>query len=120
MFGSATPITWATIPEIIVFIAIVFAVGWQLKRAIGRGSEARRLHGEFVFWWTVGGYAAGWLIAPLFGADNLHGMSGMAAFCLLIGWGIGMVHGGLVLAARWAGSAKDRKKGGTSEANLDG
>ena len=113
MFASATPITWATIPEIIVVIAIVFAVGWQLKRAIGRGSETRRIHGEYVFWWTTGGYAAGWLIALLISVDNEGGMSGAAGFCLLIGWMIGMVHGGLVLATRRADSANDRENGDT-------
>ena len=77
-----------------------FAGRWMALR-IRVGSEGRRVHGVFVFWWTWLGFTLGGIIAPLAGwGSGPMGWNGMAGFSLLAGWVIGMLHGGLVLAVR--------------------
>ncbi len=88
------------LPAHAVNTAIVFVAGWFIKRGVGRRSEARRVHGEFVYWWAAGGYLAGGLLSPLTGADGPMGMAGTAGFSLLAGWLVGTVHGALVLLWR--------------------
>lgn len=96
----SNPRFWATVPPHIAMTAVVFAVGWGIKRDIARGSDLRRTHGEFVFWWTVGGYFVGWFFGPAAGADSDGGVQGFANFCMLGGWLAGTSHGALVLAWR--------------------
>ena len=38
---------------------VVFVIGRALQRGIGAGSETRRVHGKYVLWWSVGGFAIG-------------------------------------------------------------
>lgn len=95
------PNFWAFLPHHLLMTAIVFSVGWALKRAIGRDSSARRFHGEFVFWWAVAGYFTGGIAAPLLSrADTELGLSGFAWFSLLVGWLVGTLQGALVLLRR--------------------
>ena len=84
-----------------VMTAIVYAVGRALRQGIGAESEARRIHGRYVFWWAVGAFALGGLLGPLLGgADTTTGAGVFAMFCMLCGWLVGSVHGAVVLAAR--------------------
>ena len=83
-----------------VLTVIVFVIGLALQRGIGAGSEKRRTHGRYVFWWSVGGFAIGGPLALLTKADLPLGAAGLANFCLLAGWLVGMVHGAVVLAVR--------------------
>ena len=83
-----------------ILTAIVFAVGRAVRRGIGAKSEARRIHGRYVFWWAVGAFAIGGPVGPfLVAADLPNGAGGFAMFCLLGGWMAGTLHGAVVLAA---------------------
>ena len=80
----------------------ILGIGLQLLRAIGRSSPARRRHGRFVLGWMLAGWLIGgavgvWMIAYCGGYPG-EADAGMAGFGLLIGWVVGMVHGGVVLA----------------------
>ncbi len=83
-----------------ILTVVVFFVGRALRRGISAGSEARRTHGRYVFWWTVGAFAVGGPLALLTGAELPFGAAGMAYFCMLGGWLVGMVHGAVVLVLR--------------------
>ena len=77
----------------------VFWIGRSLRRSIGAKSEAKRIHGRYVFWWSVGAYAVGGAFAPLIAGYSM-GAFGLANFCLLAGWLVGTTHGAIVLARR--------------------
>ena len=81
---------------------LVFVFGSLLLRAIGKSSPARRRHGRFVLAWAVAGWflggAAGLWYAPDPESYPNEAEFGMAGFGLLLGWAIGMIHGGVVLA----------------------
>ena len=81
---------------------VVFVIGRALQRGIGAGSETRRIHGKYVLWWSVGGFAIGGPLALITRADLPLGAAGFACFCLLAGWLIGTLHGAVVLARRRA------------------
>ncbi len=89
---------------LLVVAALIFGVGWVLLNAIGKKSPARRRHGKFVLAWVL----AGWLVGAAVGVSLLDGSryvrgeadAGLAGFGLLVGWAVGTVHGGLVLALR--------------------
>ncbi|AWM37245.1 hypothetical protein GobsT_48110 [Gemmata obscuriglobus] len=84
-----------------VMTAMVFFVGRALRRGIGAESEARRIHGRYVFWWAVGAVAVGGPLGPLVaGADLPNGAIGFDLFCLLGGLLAGTLHGAIVLAVR--------------------
>ena len=100
------PRFWSMLPSHLAMTAVLFGVGWTLKWAIGRGSEGRRTHGAFVFWWAIGCYFLGWFIGPLAGADSANGLSGFAGLSLLAGWLVGTLHGAAVLA--WKGFDRPR------------
>ncbi len=90
---------WGLFPAHLGMTAVVFALGWRWKRAIGRGSETRRVHGEFVFWWAVGRSVAAWFLGPWAEASQ-RGLFGLANFGLLAGWLVGTTHGAVVLLWR--------------------
>lgn len=79
-----------------IMTAIFFGVGKVMQRSIGAKSEARREHGRYVFRWMIGSFGLGGALAPLF-ADGPYGPGGFAMFCMLCGWVIGMIHGGLMM-----------------------
>ena len=79
----------------------ILCVGLALLYAIGRSSPQRRRHGKYVVAWMV----FGWIVAGLVGVSYLDGIRycpfeadfGAAGFGMLIGWTLGMIHGGFVL-----------------------
>lgn len=77
----------------------MFWIGRSLRRSIGAKSEAKRIHGRYVFWWAVAAYVVGGAFAPLF-AGFSNGALGLANFFLLAGWLVGTIHGAVVLARR--------------------
>ena len=79
-----------------IMTAIFFGIGKLMQRSIGAKSEARRTHGRYVFRWMIGSFGLGGALAPLF-ADGPYGPGGFAMFCMLCGWVIGMIHGGLMI-----------------------
>src|SRR4051812_4371891 len=84
-----------------IISVIVGLIAYSLWRSIGKGSASRRVHGRYVLLWTVTGWVFGGTIAPhLFHPDLPFGAIGLAGFCLLAGWLIGMVHGAIVLLLR--------------------
>ena len=87
--------------SILLLSGVVLGIGLMLLRAIGRSSPARRRHGRFVLGWMLAGWLIGgavgvWMIAYRGGYPG-EADAGMAGFGLLIGWVVGMVHGGVVL-----------------------
>jgi hypothetical protein len=86
---------------LVVIGALMFGVGLVLLRGIGQSSPGRRRHGKFVFGWMLGG----WLVGTALGVCMIDNQSyhrneadvGMAGFGLLMGWLVGMIHGGVVL-----------------------
>ena len=89
-----------------ILAAILFTIGRALAGKIGIASERRRVHGLFVLWWSLSGFVLGGVSAPLISDPIAYG--GMAGFGLLVGWLIGTIHGGLVLAYRaYRGSKAD-------------
>jgi hypothetical protein len=85
-----------------MFAGLILWIGFSLLRAIGKSSPARRRRGKFVLAWLVGG----WLVGSAIGVcviDNQNyyrneADTGIAGFGLLIGWVVGMIHGGIMLA----------------------
>jgi len=92
----------------------VWSVGLALLRAIGKSSPARRRHGRFVLGWML----AGWLVGGAIGVwtlDNVRYLpneadTGTAGFGLLLGWAVGMIHGGIVCAV-WPASRSSMAPG---------
>lgn len=87
---------------LLLFAGLVLWVGLVLLRAIGKSSAARRRHGKFVLGWMLAGWLAGAAVGVCI-IDNARyypgeADAGLAWFGLLIGWVVGMVHGGIVLA----------------------
>jgi hypothetical protein len=83
------------------FTVLFFLLGRAIRRAIGAKSEARRIHGRYVFWWSVGAFAIAGPLGPLVaGADAPNGAMGFAMFCFLGGWLVGCIHGAVVLAVQ--------------------
>lgn len=90
-----------------VLTAFVFWFGRSLQRTIAAGSEDRRLHGQYVFWWALGAFAVGGPMGPfLVGADLPNGAMGFSMFCLLGGWLIGTLHGAVALDSRRSAPTK--------------
>ena len=85
--------------QLAMMTLLVFWIGRSLRRSIGAKSEAKRVHGRYVFWWSFGAFVVGGVTAPLI-ADSSMGAIGFANFCLLGGWLVGTVHGAIVLARR--------------------
>ena len=87
---------------ILTVAGLVLGVGVVVFRVIGKSSPTRRRHGRFVLGWMV----AGWVVGGAVGVyllDNVRyypneADTGIAGFGLLLGWAVGMVHGGIVLA----------------------
>ena len=77
----------------------VAVVGHFLLGAIGEGSVARRVHGRYVYRWAVVGVAASGPLLP-FADPDVGAFFGWPMFCLLAGWLVGTIHGGLVLGVR--------------------
>lgn len=81
---------------ILFFAGLILWIGLVLLRAIGKSSPARLRHGRFVLGWML----AGWLLGGAYGlyiVTNDRYLAA-AAFGLLVGWAVGMIHGGIVLA----------------------
>jgi hypothetical protein len=80
--------------------AIVITVGVVLLRLIGKNSPPRRRQGRYVLGWMVFGWLVG-ACAGIWTTTDLHDYElatfGSAGFGVLIGWVIGMVHGGLAV-----------------------
>jgi hypothetical protein len=93
-------------------------IGLVLLRAIGKSSPARRRHGKFVLGWMLGG----WLVGAAIGVCIIDNQSyyrneadtGMAGFGLLIGWAVGMIHGGIALAVSPTKTAQQGRVSSTS------
>ena len=81
-----------------IMTAIFFGIGKVMQRFIGAKCEVRRQHGRYVFWWMIGSFGIGGIIGSLRG-DIPLGAAGVAFFCMLCGWFIGMIHGGLMMSA---------------------
>jgi prolipoprotein diacylglyceryltransferase len=87
---------------LLLFAGLILWIGLALLRSIGKSSPTRHRHGKFVLTWMLGG----WLIGAAVGVciiDNDHyypneADAGMAGFGLLLGWVVGMIHGGVALA----------------------
>ena len=89
----------------------VFLIARALFRFVSRGSESRRLHGRYVLSWSVGAYAAGpplMLVAMSEDGQFRGGVPealpasyAIGMLSLLVGWFIGTIHGGIMLAWRW-------------------
>ena len=87
---------------LLLFAGLVLWIGLALLRSIGKSSPTRKRHGKFVLGWMLGG----WVVGGAYGVcliDNDRyypgeADAGMAGFGLLIGWVVGMIHGGIVLA----------------------
>ena len=87
---------------------IVFVVAYALFcAAIGRDSEARRLHGRYVLGWSVAAYAVGPLALLAIHANPSADANVPAAlvtsyivgmFFLLGGWAVGTLHGAIAVA----------------------
>lgn len=115
LLGIRPPVTLGDRVQVAIgllaFAGFVLWVGLVLLRSIGRSSPTRRRHGQFVLGWML----AGWLVGSAFGVclvDNHHywigeADIGMAWFGLLIGWIIGMFHGGVVLLV-WPDKTQDQ------------
>ncbi len=86
---------------LLTFAGMILGVGVLVLRAVGKSSPARRRHGLFVLGWMV----AGWIVGGAVGVyllDNVRyypneADTGIAGFGLLLGWAVGMAHGGVVL-----------------------
>jgi hypothetical protein len=87
---------------LLLVAGLIFLIGLVLLRAIGKSSPSRLRHGKFVLSWMLGG----WLVGSAVGVSILDNQSyfpneadaGIAGFGLLVGWGLGMLHGGNALA----------------------
>ncbi len=80
----------------VIVTAMFFGVGKLMQRFIGAKSELRREHGRYVFWWMIGSFGLGGVVGAFVG-DIPNGAGGVAMFCMLCGWVIGMIHGGLMI-----------------------
>lgn len=90
---------------------IVFAAGYVMQRIIGAKSEARRIHGRYVFWWAIGAFALGGPLGLVLGvAEPPFGVFGFAMVCLLGGWLVGTLHGAFVLGDSPPGSLSTNSK----------
>ena len=78
------------------------SIGLALLRAIGRSSAARRRHGWFVLGWMLAGFLIGGAYGVCLIDNNVYYPGeadfGMAWFGMLLGWVVGIIHGGVVLA----------------------
>jgi hypothetical protein len=84
--------------EYAILSVIVALIAYSLWRSIGKDSVKRRLHGKYVMVWTVSGFVSGGVFAPyVMHADLGMGAIGGCWFLMLLGWLIGMVHGGIAL-----------------------
>lgn len=87
---------------LLLMAGVILWIGLALLRPIGRSSPARRRHGKYVLGWML----AGWLGGAGYGVCIIDNQSfyanmadvSMAAFGMLLGWVVGMIHGGIVLA----------------------
>ena len=88
--------------SLLLLAGLVLGVGLALLGAIGRSSPVRRRHGRFVLGWMLAGWLSGGAIGVCM-IDNVvyyrgEADAGLAGFGLLLGWVIGMIHGGVALA----------------------
>jgi hypothetical protein len=81
--------------------AVMFWIGWEVLRVIGRKSAERRRHGKYVLGWMFGGWLAGaiYMICTTSSAPGTgYSLEFAISMCgMLLGWPIGMFHGWLVL-----------------------
>lgn len=87
--------------EMLVIAGLIYLIGRVLQKLIGDNPKRRR-HGKYVFWWMFGGYLCGAALGVCI-IDNIRfyereADGGLAFTGLLLGWVIGMIHGGMALA----------------------
>lgn len=77
--------------------AMIFGIGWAVRAVVGRGSPERLARGRVILTYTV----SGWIVGGFLGAAAKRAESlkheteligTLAAFGLLLGWIIGLVH----------------------------
>jgi len=90
---------------ILIFAGLILWIGLVLLRAIGKSSAAHLRHGRFVLGWMLAGWLAGGAYGLYIRTEDRY-LAGVAAFGLLLGWAIGMIHGGIVLAI-WPRNSTD-------------
>ena len=88
--------------SLLIMAGIVLSIGLALLRAIGRSSAARRRLGWFVLGWMLAGFLIGGAYGVCLIDNNVYYPGeadfGMAWFGMLLGWVVGIIHGGVVLA----------------------
>ena len=79
-----------------IMTAIVILIARRLRRFTG-DSPARRLHGRYVYGWTIGCFLFGGVTGIVIG-DKPNGSHGWSMFLLLFGWLVGTIRGGFVVS----------------------
>jgi hypothetical protein len=90
-----------------VFTCLLFFVGRRLQRWIGAESESRRIHGQYVFWWSLAGFSLGGPILVFLLRADESGTMGADMFGFLGGWLVGTINGAAVLLMRRRSSVQD-------------
>jgi hypothetical protein len=92
---------WESIGLLAGVLLLVGVVGYALLRVVGKGSVRRKVQGTYVFGWML----VGWIVGGAVGEAILDGRAyliveadvGCAGLGMLVGWVVGMIHGGVVV-----------------------
>ena len=90
----------SVLPNAFLVAILILVVAKLIHFGVSRGSEERKIQGEPACYWVPLGYFLGAIWGALTSNDPryLHeAAAGLGGFGILIGYGIGMIHGGLLL-----------------------